>query len=114
MKVPLRFPDLHPRSAAAVLDFELLQEKASALGRLGRALEAALIALASFDEGRSSPLSPQDRQARRLLVRRAAEASWNLSVQREACGLSGSEALMRDYRVPAVVQFAMGSGPDPA
>ena len=34
---------------AAALDYEIAQEKASTLGRLGRALEAALAALRDFD-----------------------------------------------------------------
>jgi hypothetical protein len=34
---------------AAALDYEIAQEKASTLGRLGRALEAALAALREFD-----------------------------------------------------------------
>jgi hypothetical protein len=39
-----------PGSARHVaLDYEIAQEQASALGRLGRALEAALAALAAFD-----------------------------------------------------------------
>ena len=34
---------------ADLLDYEFGQEKASALGRMGRALEAAIAALAEFD-----------------------------------------------------------------
>ena len=42
-------------TANPALEYELAQEKASALGRLGRGLEAALDALRSFDAG--APMS---------------------------------------------------------
>ena len=37
------------RRVVVALDYEIAQEQASALGRLGRALEAALAALAAYD-----------------------------------------------------------------
>jgi hypothetical protein len=40
---------------AAALDYEIAQEKASTLGRLGRALEAALAALHAFDAAATEP-----------------------------------------------------------
>jgi hypothetical protein len=46
----LRPPQGHARKMPAVaLDYEIAQEQASALGRLGRALETALAALAEHD-----------------------------------------------------------------
>lgn len=115
MSVTARPSGIRSRSGAAILEFELLQEAASALGRLGRALEAALGHLSAFDECHPGPalMAPAERQARRVLVVRAAGALWNLTVQREACGLRGTEALMRDYRVPPEVYGAMGARPDP-
>src|SRR4051812_6111840 len=44
-----------PDNPAILLDHEFAQERASALGRLGRALEAALAALAAFDANHASP-----------------------------------------------------------
>ena len=38
------------KTPAAALDYEIVQEKAAALGRLGRRLERALLALAQFDQ----------------------------------------------------------------
>jgi hypothetical protein len=95
---------------AAALDYEIAQEKASTLGRLGRALEAALAALNAHDA------QPQDdtadlRQARRALVAEAGHALWMFVVQREAVGLRDARQLMRDYRVPADVQARMGMLP---
>ena len=60
----VRPPRLAPKIAniwtanpAGGLEYELAQEKASALGRMGRALEAALEALRSFDAGVTEPSS---------------------------------------------------------
>ncbi len=57
-------PDLRARSPSALLDLELIHERASSLGRLGRALEAALHQLAEFDacHPREAPISLRDRQ----------------------------------------------------
>jgi hypothetical protein len=112
-----------PGSARQVvaLDYEIVQEQASALGRLGRALEAALAALADYD--RVAPYDPAagrapDRAnghppsesctARAKLVLDAGHALWCFMVQREACGLRDPRPVIRDYRVPAEVQNRMG------
>ena len=92
---------------AAALDYELAQEKAFTLGRLGRALEAALAALHEFD-AQADGASADRWQERRALVARAGQALWMFVVQREALGLRDSRQLMRDYRVPAEVQNRMG------
>jgi hypothetical protein len=105
---------------AALLDYEIIQEQASALGRLGRALEAALANLREFDNAhqrefdnahQSSNASPAERQARRALVAEAGLALWMFVVQREACGLRDNRTLMRDYKVPSDVQKRMGVFP---
>ncbi len=92
-----------------VLAYELAEEKASALGRMGRALEQALANLRAFDAAHpraDTPVSTQ--QARRTLVREAGHALWMFVVQREACGLRNNRMLMRDYNVPGEVQHSMG------
>ncbi len=101
-----------------ILGYEILQEKASSLGRLGRALEKALAELRAFDATHSqsdgtseSEPSPAKREARRALVSAAGQALWMFVVQREACGLRDSRSLMRDYKVPAEVQERMGVFP---
>jgi hypothetical protein len=43
----------YDKTPAAALDYELAQEMAAALGRLGRRLERALQALAQFDAAQS-------------------------------------------------------------
>lgn len=88
------------------LDYEIAQEQASALGRLGRRLEAALAALSDYDHGQSALTA-----TRVELVAAAGEALWCFVVQREACGLRDPRTVLRDYRVPAEVQNRMGIVP---
>jgi hypothetical protein len=98
------------QSQADLLEHEFAQEMASALGRLARALEAALAALAEFDrdELRDAAPSPERRQQRSVLVAEASVALWHFVVQREACGLRDMRHVLRDYRVPPEVAARMG------
>jgi len=92
------------------LDYELAQEMAGALGRLGRALERALWALAEFDtawpSGKTMTLRALD--DRQKLVVEASRALWHFVVQREACGLRDGRQVLRDYAVPPEVRDRMG------
>ena len=93
-----------------VLDYEIVQEQAAALGRMGRALEVALAKLREFDAAHpraGAPVSTQ--KARHVLVMEAGHALWMFVVHREACGLRDSRLLMRDYDVPSEVQQLMGA-----
>src|SRR5215467_10259169 len=95
-----------------ILNYEIIQEQASALGRLGCGLEATLADLREFDATHPrSEASPEERQTRRTLVAVASEALWMFVVQRESCGPRDSRSLMRDYQVPAEVQERMGVFP---
>jgi hypothetical protein len=96
------------QSPADLLEHEFAQEMASALGRLGRALEAALAALAEFDRDDIGTHSPERRQQRSALVAQASMALWHFVVQREACGLRDMRHVLRDYRVPPEVAARMG------
>jgi hypothetical protein len=95
---------------STALDYEIAQEKASTLGRLGRALEAALEALKAFN---AQPIAAtaQTRAERKALVAEAGHALWLFVVQREALGLRDSRQVMRDYAVPPEVQGRMGMLP---
>lgn len=93
---------------ANLLDYEIVQEQASALGRLGRSLEEALAALRAFDDAQMPSTPPAQRRERAALVAEAGDALWLFVVQREACGLRDSGAMMREYRVPAEVRNRMG------
>jgi uncharacterized protein DUF6665 len=104
--------DFLHRAPVGILDYEIAEEKAAALGRMGRALEAALARLREFDAAHprlDAPASMQ--QARRTLLMEAGHALWMFVVQREACGLRNSRTLMRDYDVPGEVQQCMGAIP---
>jgi hypothetical protein len=104
-------PRLH-RTPVDVLNYEVVQEQASALGRMGRALEAALAKLREFDAVHPRADAPA-REARRSLVLEAGHALWMFVVQREACGLRDSRGIMREYKVPGEVQLCMGAGLTP-
>ncbi len=111
----LRPPQSHPmRSRENALDYEIAQEQAGALGRLGRALEAALAALADYDraqaegsEHNAAPRSANDPRRARL-VQEAGYALWCFIIQREACGLRDQRLIVREYGIPAEVQNRMG------
>jgi hypothetical protein len=96
----------------SALGYEIVQEQATALGRLGRALEAALAALSEHDRLHSDWEKPIEQTVagavRARLLQEASDALWCFVVQREACGLRDQRAIMRDYRVPADVQNRMG------
>jgi hypothetical protein len=99
----LRPPGSSSPAHVVALDYEIAQEQASALGRLGRALEAALVALSCHDAEHLERDS-----ARAGLVQSASVALWCFIVQREACGLRDPRPVIRDYRVPAEVYARMG------
>jgi hypothetical protein len=90
-----------PRSGWTTLEYEIAEERASALGRLGRRLEAALAALAAHP-------TTSERITRDSLVEEARYALWLFIVQREACGLNDSTHVMQTYGVPSEVYARMG------
>jgi hypothetical protein len=98
------------RAAIDALSYEIAQEKAVALGRMGRALEEALAKLREFDAAHPrSGATASTQPARRFLVMEAGHALWMLVVQREACGPRDSRAVMQNYDVPGEVQQCMGA-----
>jgi hypothetical protein len=97
------------QSPADALADEFRQERAAALGRLGRGLEARLAVLARFDADQShAGSSAERRQLRASLVAEASWSLWLFVVQREACGLRDLRYVLRDYRVPHEVAGRMG------
>ena len=100
------------RTPLDVLNYEIVEEQAAALGRMGRALEAALAKLREFDTAHPRAGAPATaQQARRTLVIEAGHALWMFVVQREACGMRDSRPVMRDYNVPGEVQRCVGLVP---
>src|SRR5215467_1668398 len=97
------------RTPVDVLNYEIVQEQAAALGRMGRALETSLAKLREFDAAHPRSGAPAPvQQARRTLVMEAVHALWMFVVQREACGLRDSRTVMRDYNVPGECSSAWG------
>jgi hypothetical protein len=96
------------RSGYATLTHEMAEERASALARLGRRLEAALTALAACPR-----TADADRKARDHLVEQAGYALWLFVVQREACGLNKIDHVIQVYRVPKEVVVRMGPLAEP-
>ena len=97
------------RSGYAILEYEIAQERASALARLGRRLEGALAALAACPRTAHS-----DPRVRDSLVEQAGYALWLFIVQREVCGLNDSTQVMQTYRVPNEVYARMPSASLPS
>lgn len=99
---------------SGALDYEIAQEQAASLGRLGRALEAALAALSNYDRAHterredSAALTSSAARIRERLVQDAGDALWCFIVQREACGLRDQRLIVREYGIPAEVQNRMG------
>ena len=84
-----------------------MEEKASTLGRLTQAFEKALAAFVAWEQ-QSAAGDAQLAGERERLLDEAGEALWWLVVQREACGLRNTEAVLRVYCVPAAVRLRMG------
>lgn len=84
----------------SVLEAEIAQERAAALGRLGRDVEEAINSLAGVDRG-----SP-DRAA---LVDSAAHAVWTFFVQREVCGMLDHDGPVAHYGIPPEVLARVGA-----
>ncbi len=96
------------RSGFAALEYEIAEERVSALARLGQRLEAALTALAACPRTANA-----DRKIRDRLVAQAGYALWLLVVQREACGLNKIDHAIQVYRVPNEVVARMGPLAEP-
>jgi hypothetical protein len=82
----------------AVLRYELLQEQAASLGRMGEKLEAALAALRGADD-----------VARPAALKSAADACWCFFVQREVIGLRDRAAVIAHYGIPREVLNRIGA-----
>jgi hypothetical protein len=82
----------------AVLRYELLEEQAVALGRLGRKVEAAL-----------GQLRESQGAGRAEALRVASDAVWCFFVQREVMGLRDRAAIVAQYGIPNEVLVRLGA-----
>jgi len=92
-------------SGLATLEYELMAERAYALGRHGAAVEQAIAAL-NEAERRGLPEIELERHCDA-----AAEAVWGLFVHRETCGLHNGEDVIKDYGIPGKVLARLGASP---
>jgi hypothetical protein len=89
-------------SGVNVLEYELMAERADALGRHGLKVEKAIAALNGFDREKDQP------EERRRLLDEAADAVWAFFIQREICGLRDSRDAVRRYGIPKEVMARLG------
>ena len=83
-----------------VLEYELLAEKAAALGRAGARVGETLSKLHAH-EG--------DAEARRVLLKAAADAVYAYFIQRELCGLRRHDDAILDLAIPKEVLLRLGA-----
>jgi hypothetical protein len=93
-----------PESGLNILEYELAAERAAALGRHGKKLEACLAKLRQWD---ADP-GQTDEAGRLDLVYDAADAVWSLFIQRELVGLRDNRDLIRRYEIPKDVIAKVG------
>lgn len=98
-------PGHRPESGVNVLEYELAQLKAQALGDLGRQVEEALARLRAHETGGHGPEGEQRLAALRDA---AADRVWSLMIQRELCGLRYWDAVVKAYGIPREVLNRMG------
>ena len=80
------------------IEHEILGEKAAALGRGGRRVEAVLAALGNA--------AGEEREA---VLDEAARTVWGFLVQRELLGLRDRERVIAHYAIPTEVLNRMGA-----
>jgi hypothetical protein len=108
MKLP---GNLAPLGIISTLQDEIAQERAASLGRVTRAFEEALGALRRHDS-ENAYVARDDTRER--LLDEAGEALWCFVVQREACGLRNTDAVLRELKVPLALRLRMGVRRQPA
>ncbi|CAN7696565.1 DUF6665 family protein [Neorhizobium sp. LjRoot104] len=86
-----------------VLEYELMSERAAALGRQGLKVEKALAALNAWDPERDSEV------LRESLRDDAADAVWGFFIQRETCGLRNNREIIKRYAIPNEVLARIGA-----
>ncbi len=105
VRAPQFFGSPSLQSGMSALEYEIAEERASALGRNGRQVEACLAKLRQWDAQHTG----KDEAKRLDLVQEAAEAVWGLFVQRELCGLSNGPDVTQDYQIPGEVMAKVGT-----
>jgi hypothetical protein len=98
----LRPPQSYPGTAAGksplnVLEYEMMSERADALGRVGQKAEAAL-----------ARLSESQAEDKEDLLDAAAREVYAMFIQREICGLRNGREVIARYGIPGAVIARLG------
>ncbi|WP_275787406.1 DUF6665 family protein [Pararhizobium gei] len=89
-------------SSLNLLEYEMMSERADALGRHGLKVEKAIAALSALADSATSP----DR--REALLNAAADEVWAFFIQREICGLRSNRDAVERYGIPKEVLARLG------
>ncbi|MBW9063245.1 hypothetical protein JNB71_07935 [Rhizobium herbae] len=95
-------PSFTRDSGLNLLEYELMSERADALGRHGLKVEKAIAALSVLGDAATTP----DR--REQLLNDAADAVWAFFIQREICGLRSNRDAVQRYGIPKEVMARLG------
>ncbi len=85
-----------------ILEYELMSERADALGRHGLKVEKALALLAERLAAGCGETERED------LLNDAADKVWAFFIQREICGLRSQKDAIRRYGIPPEVMARLG------
>jgi len=88
------------RTGLEVLDYEIVEEMATALGAAGRKVEQVMARLHAHSG---------DAESRKALLKEAAAAVYAYFIQRELCGLRRHQDVIREYRIPNEVLVRLGA-----
>lgn len=95
-------PSFTRDSGLNLLEYELMSERADALGRHGLKVEKAIAALSVLDDAATTP------EQREQLLNDAADAVWAFFIQREICGLRSNRDAVQRYGIPKEVMARLG------
>lgn len=95
-------PSFSKESGLNILEYELMSERADALGRHGLRVEKALALLA---QRIAAGCGGAEREA---LLDDAAEKVWAFFIQREMCGLRSQKDAVARYAIPPEVMARLG------
>jgi hypothetical protein len=85
-----------------LLEYELMSERADALGRHGLKVEKAIAALSVLSDPQTTPMR------REQLLNDAADVVWAFFIQREICGLRSNRDAIQRYAIPKEVMARLG------
>lgn len=95
-------PSFTKETGLNILEYELMSERADALGRHGLKVEKAL---ALLGERLAAGCGETERED---LLNDAADKVWAFFIQREMCGLRSQKDPIRRYGIPSEVMARLG------